>query len=169
MFSFGGVQMKKIINQKIEEWFLVIGFFLLVLLVFSNFLSRYVFDYSLSWSQEFSGYLLIWLAWISVSFTIREERHIRVETLRDLLPELGQKIIEFIALILWSLFAIFLAYVGTQFVLDMKITGQKSPLTEMPMWMVYLILPLAGFLMLIRLIQQMILIFKKDSVKESAQ
>src|SRR5699024_8390442 len=132
MFSFGGVQMKKIINQKIEEWFLVIGFFLLVLLVFSQFLSRYVFDYSLSWSQELSRYLLIWLAWISVSFTIREKKHIRVEILKDRLPKKGQVVVEIIVLILWFIFVVFLAIVGTQFVLNIQLSGQGSPMMGIP-------------------------------------
>lgn len=155
--------MKQIFDRKLEEWLLVGGFFSLIILVFSQFLSRYVFDYSLSWSQELSRYILIWLAWISVSFTIREKRHIRVETIKELLPIKGQVIIEIIVLILWSFFAIFLAVLGTEIVLDTQIGGQGSPMIGIPMWIVYLILPLAGVLMLVRLIQQFVFIFKKKT------
>jgi len=156
--------MKEILDRKIEEWSLVAGFFILIILVFSQFLSRYVFDYSLSWSQELSRYLLIWLAWISVSFTIREKRHIRVEILKDRLPKKIQTIVEIIVLILWAVFAIFLAVVGTQFVLSIQTSGQGSPMIGLPMWMVYLILPLAGVLMAVRLIQQFIFLIKKEPV-----
>src|SRR5690625_3757332 len=156
--------MKEILDRKIEEWSLVAGLFILIILVFSQFLSRYVFDYSLSWSQELSRYLLIWLAWISVSFTIREKRHIRVEILKDRLPKKIQTIVEIIVLILWAVFAIFLAVVGTQFVLSIQTSGQGSPMIGLPMWMVYLILPLAGVLMAVRLIQQFIFLIKKEPV-----
>lgn len=156
--------MKKILDRKIEEWFLVAGFFTLIILVFSQFLSRYVFDYSLSWSQELSRYLLIWLAWISVSFTIREKKHIRVEILKDRLPKKGQVVVEIIVLILWFIFAVFLAIVGTQFVLNIQLSGQGSPMMGIPMWLIYLILPLAGVLMVLRLIQQFIFIIKQEPV-----
>lgn len=156
--------MKEIFDRKIEEWFLVIGFFILILLVFSQFLSRYVFDYTISWSQEFARYLLIWLAWISVSFTIREKKHIRVEILKDLLPKKGQIVVEIIVLILWSFFAVFLAVIGTQFVLDIQSSGQGSPMMGIPMWIIYVILPLAGVLMVLRLIQQLFFIIKNESV-----
>ena len=156
--------MKEIFDRKIEEWFLVIGFFILILLVFSQFLSRYVFDYTISWSQEFARYLLIWLAWISVSFTIREQKHIRVEILKDLLPKKGQIVVEIIVLILWSFFAVFLGVIGTQFVLDIQSSGQGSPMMGIPMWIIYVILPLAGVLMVLRLIQQLFFIIKNESV-----
>lgn len=156
--------MIKILDRKAEEWLLIGGFFSLIILVFFQFLSRYVFDYSLSWAQELSRYLLIWLAWISVSFTIREKKHIRVETLKELLPPKGQIVVEIIVLFLWSIFAIFLAVIGMQFVLSIESSGQGSPMMGIPMWLVYVILPLAGVLMFLRLIQQFVLLTKKKTV-----
>jgi len=154
--------MKQLLDRKLEEWFLVAGFFSLILLVFTQFLSRYVFNYSLSWPQELSRYLLIWLAWISVSFTIREQQHIRVETFKNALPKKFQKVIEVIVCILWGFFAIFLAIVGTQFVWNIYSSGQGSPMIGIPMWIVYLILPIAGFLIVARLVQQFVFIMKKE-------
>lgn len=159
--------MKELFNRKIEEWILVAGFFSLVILVFSQFMTRYMINYSINWLQESSRYLLIWLTWISVSYTIRERKHIRVETLKNMLPEKGQFIVEIIVLLLWSIFALFLALVGVQFVLDVQSSGQGSPMIGIPMWIVYIILPLAGGLMILRLIQQFIFIFRKETEKEN--
>lgn len=135
---------------------------MLIIIVFSQFLFRYAFDLSVSWTQESSRYLLIWLAWISVSYAIKEQRHIRVETIKNLLPEKGKMVVDMIVTLLFSVFAIFLAFIGTQFVLDIKSSGQGSPMMGIPMWVVYSILPLSGVLMVLRLVEQFIFIFKKQ-------
>ncbi|UGB32227.1 TRAP transporter small permease [Metabacillus sp. B2-18] len=156
------MNIKKLINEKIEEWLLVAAFLFMVTLVFVQVIFRYVINDSLGWSEELSRYILIWIAWISASYAVRKNEHIRIEFIKNLFKGIGKKVIEMLVLILWFLMALFLAIEGTQLAMQIKITNQVSPSMGVPMWMLYLATPVGGTLMCIRLIQQAFLIFKTE-------
>jgi len=154
--------MKKIIkflDEKLEEWILILSFMFLVVLVFAQVFFRYVISESLGWSEELSRYMLIWIAWISACYIMRSGKHIRIETIKNKFSESVQKWIEALVLILWSIFALFLAIEGMDLVLGIQATGQVSPSIGIPMWMVYLGLPIGGVIMIIRIIQQFYWLF----------
>lgn len=155
------MKLKNILNEKIEEWILVTSLIFIVLLVFFQVVSRYVLDFQMGWSNELSRYILIWIAWISASFAVHKNAHIRVELLINMLSGKAKKILELIVLIIWFSFALFLALIGTKFILMIREMGQVSPSLGLPMELVYMAAPIAGILMCIRLIQQAILIFQK--------
>ncbi|WP_428912101.1 TRAP transporter small permease [Niallia sp. Krafla_26] len=154
---------KKIRDAKIEEWILVASLLLIVTLVFLQVISRYVISYSFGWSEELSRYILIWIAWIGAAYTVRTQKHIRVELVKNIVNETGKKVIELITLLIWFLFALFLVLNGTELISNLFATGQTSPSNEIPMWIVYLAVPIGGSLMALRLIQQAIYIFKPNA------
>lgn len=157
------MQWKKIFDYKLEEWVLLVSLIFIILLVFLQVLSRYIFNFSVGWTAELARYLLIWITWISTSYAIRHREHIRVDTLVKSFPLPVQKIIEVIVILLWSIFALVMAMVGTEIVMDIQMVNQKTSTLNLPMWVVYLIIPIGGFLMLIRLIQQLYFIFSHQT------
>jgi TRAP-type C4-dicarboxylate transport system permease small subunit len=142
------------LDKKLEEILLVAALAFIVILVSLQVLSRYIFDLSLGWSEELSRYVLIWIAWIGTSYAIRVDSHIRVELIKKVLPKQMLKSFECFVLLIWFLFALFLAFQGTILITKMKMTGQLSPSIEIPMWILYLIVPLGGALMCLRLLQK---------------
>ncbi|WP_313238351.1 TRAP transporter small permease [Sporosarcina ureae] len=158
---------KELIDIKMEEWLLIISTLFIVALVFLQVLSRYVFNISVGWSAELARYLLIWITWISMSYTIRKNDHIKITLLVDRLPVNVQKVVQVIVILLWSVFAIVMAIVGTQVVQTLKLMGQKTSTLGLPMWVVYLIIPIGGMLMLIRLVQRLYFIFKPEKIAVS--
>ncbi|PIC80004.1 C4-dicarboxylate ABC transporter permease [Sporosarcina sp. P18a] len=155
---------KELIDIKMEEWLLIISTLFIVVLVFLQVLARYVFNISVGWSAELARYLLIWITWISMSYTIRKNDHIKITFLVDRLPVNVQKIVQVIVILLWSVFAFVMAIVGTQVVQTIKLMGQKTSTLDLPMWVVYLIIPIGGVLMLIRLVQRLYFIFKPEKI-----
>lgn len=153
---------KEWIDIKIEEWILIIATIFIILLVFIQVLARFVFNISVGWSAELSRYLLIWITWISMSYTIRKSDHIRITLIVERLPQKVQKVIEVIVILVWSAFAFIMAYVGTEVVQTMKLMGQKTSTLGISMWVVYLIIPIGGVLMLIRLVQQLYFVFRPE-------
>lgn len=156
------MDIKKILDKKLEEWFLVSAFITLIILVFSQVLFRYVINYSIVWTEELARYILIWIAWISASYAIREKQHIRIETIKKLLPVKGRIVVEVIVLVLWSVFSTFLAVEGMKIVLNIQAGGQGSPIMGIPMWIIYLVLPITGILMVIRILQQFFFVFSNQ-------
>lgn len=154
------MKIKEWLDVKLEEWLLITSFIVLISLVFIEIVSRYIFSSSVGWSAELSRYLLIWITWISVSYTIRKREHIRITLVVDRFPPKLQKITELLVLIAWSAFAFVMAVVGTDVVLSIKMLGQKTSTLGIQMWIVYLIIPVAGVLMIIRLIQQAYFVIK---------
>ena len=73
--------MKKLFNfyNKIEEYLLVYSLVFNVILVFSQVIMRSIFNLSLSWSEELSRYIFIWQIWLGTSIAIKEDKHINVE------------------------------------------------------------------------------------------
>ncbi|AXI01220.1 TRAP transporter small permease [Sporosarcina sp. PTS2304] len=155
---------KEFIDIKLEEWLLIISTLFIVALVFLQVLSRYVFNISVGWSAELARYMLIWITWISMSYTIRKNDHIKITLFVDRLPMSVQKVVQVIVILLWSIFAFVMAIVGTQVVQTIKLMGQKTATIGLPMWVVYLIIPIGGVLMLIRLVQRLYFIFKPEKI-----
>ena len=154
------MKLTAIINEKLEEWILAVSLGFIVLLVIAQVISRYIVTFPMGWSVELSRYILIWIAWISASYAVQHNTHIRVEILKDRLSRKYKKILELIILVLWFAFALFLAIAGTHFTMSVGKTTQYSPSLEMPMWIVYLGVPIAGLLMSIRLFQQVMIILR---------
>ncbi|MEC5423270.1 TRAP transporter small permease [Virgibacillus sp. C22-A2] len=156
------MNVKQFIDEKLEEWVLIISFILLTAIIFAQVIFRYVFSYSIGWSEELGRYILIWIAWISASYAVRRKQHIRIEMVKNKFSVKIQKWIEAVVLLLWFYFAMFLAIEGTKLVMNIQVTGQTSPSMGLPMWAVYIAIPLGGVLMSIRLVQQFYFLFKSD-------
>lgn len=162
------MKLKKILNEKLEEWVLVASMVFLVILVVGQVFARYVMNFSIGWSEELARYLLIWIAWIAASYAVTQSAHIRVEIIKDRFSRRIKQMIELVVLIIWFGFAAFLAIEGINFILQVQATNQVSPSLGVDMWIVYLAVPVGGVLMGIRLIQQAILIFKDPKQLENA-
>ena len=58
----------------------------MVVLVVANVFCRYVLGFSVTWAEEFSQYLMVWIAFLGGGLALRQGRHVAVEMLQDLLP-----------------------------------------------------------------------------------
>ena len=77
--------------DKLEEILLVSMFVLMVLIIFIQVIMRYVFNNSLSWSEELGKFLFVWLSWIGISIGERRNEHIKITMLVDKLPPFAKK------------------------------------------------------------------------------
>ena len=80
--------------EKVEENLLLFLLFVSVVVIFSQVVMRYVFQNSLSWSEELGRYLFIWLTWLSTGYAVRQKRHLRIEVLSDFLGEKKKLVVE---------------------------------------------------------------------------
>jgi C4-dicarboxylate transporter DctQ subunit len=135
----------KIINF-INRYIAAFGIGAGVALAFYNVIARYVFNHSLTWASELTTYLFIWSTFFGAAYCFKKDAHISINIL---IEKVSSKIAKF--LILLSLFISFIyigaiAYYGYEYLLFVNELEEISIDLEVPMWIVYLVIPVSfGF------------------------
>ncbi len=140
---------------KVEEYFLVGSMVVSVCVVFLQVVMRYVFQNSLTWSEELARYIFLWQCWIGASYAVKKGSHIRVEILPNKFAGKKKVIFEVIITLIWFSFTIFLAYTGTWITTHVFNSGQLSPAMRIPMGYAYASVPVGCFLMIVHLIEDL--------------
>lgn len=66
-----------------EEVILVGMFALMVLIIFIQVIMRYIFNNSLSWSEELGKFLFVWISWLGISIGAKRKEHIKITMFID--------------------------------------------------------------------------------------
>ncbi|SDJ92005.1 TRAP transporter small permease [Natronincola ferrireducens] len=145
---------KKIINfyNAAEEYILVASLAFTVILVFIQVVMRYVFNQSLSWSEELCRYIFIWQVWLGASLGFRTKKHIAIEMIYDKLKGRGKIIYMFMSKIITLAFNVFLVKYGFQLVQTMIARGTVSSGMRIPLYIVYLSVPVSSLVIVCRII-----------------
>lgn len=148
--------MKKLakLYNSLEAHLLVISLAFTTLLIFVQVVLRYVFNNSLSWSEELARYIFIWQIWLGTSISMRNNEHIRMDMLANKLQGKAKFALDIIANILMLGFCVFLVVYGFQLVSSMMSRGNASVALRLPMWIVYASLPVSQLAVGIRLISR---------------
>lgn len=163
----------KHLDEHIETYlssFLLIAFSVLCIV---QVVMRYIFNESLTWSEELSRYAFVWFVYTSAAYAVKYQRHVKFSFLVNLLKKISpiySQFLKIIALLCWIGFLIFLDYFSVKLVMNQFNTGQLSPANQIPLYIVYLGLPLGAFLMTFRVVQHIVtevLELKKEFMKES--
>jgi C4-dicarboxylate transporter DctM subunit len=106
-----------------------------------------------SWAQELCIYMFIWMAKFGAAYGVRTGIHVGVDVLVNILPGHSRRRVITFSLLCGALFTSIIAAFGASFVSQMWHTGQQSNDLEVPMWIVYLAIPLGSGLMCFRFLQ----------------
>lgn len=107
----------------------------------------------LTWAQEACIYLFVWMAKFGAAYGVRIGIHVGVDMVVLKLTPKWQRIVTIIAMSGGILFTAILVWIGSTFVYHVGVGGQISADLEIPMWIVYLAVPLGSALMCFRFIQ----------------
>jgi TRAP-type C4-dicarboxylate transport system permease small subunit len=117
----------------------------LVLLVGSGVLSRYVFNYSLAWSDELAALGFVWLTLLGSVAACRRRTHMAMGFFPKWFGPAGQR---WIGLYVNAAILFFLAATVVEGVhLTVATFDDKSAVLRIPVGLSYLSLPIAGLLM----------------------
>lgn len=134
------------ILDKVLELFLAVMGALVFLSAIAQVLFRYAVGDSLLWSEELGRYLFVWLVFLGAAHAVSTKGHLVINMITQYLPDMGQRAVELIAQVLMMVFFVFLAVQG--FRLSATAWNQLSPAVEIPMGVVYLVIPISALLML---------------------
>jgi TRAP-type C4-dicarboxylate transport system permease small subunit len=108
---------------------------LMVVLVFGNVVLRYAFNSGITWSEEMSRYLFIWLTFLGAIGAFKNKEHLGVDMLIKRLPNKMKKV----ALVISDLMMLFVLYLILDGSWKMTLINidSKAPATGMPLALVY--------------------------------
>ncbi len=124
-----------------------------VVLLFAQILSRELFDYSFSWSEELATYSFVWFVFFGASYAAKLGAHNRVTFQFKALPQKAVNAIEGFADLFWLAFNVYFIWLSYDFIFYKMNAFWKSQTLGVPMKYFYLIFPIAFTLMSIRIIQ----------------
>ena len=108
---------------------------------------------NLSWAQELCIYMFIWMAKFGAAYGVRTGIHVGVDVLINSLPNRTRRTYVLFGLLAGALFTIVVGTLGALYVWAIGHTDQVSADLEMPLWIVYLCIPLGSYLMCFRFLQ----------------
>lgn len=142
----------------------------MVIILFIQVVSRFVFSNSLSWSEEISRYMFIWLIYLCLGVVALRGEHIVIDVLVLRMEPRLRRILHTVALGIALVLNIFLLVVAADIAHSIQQIGQTSAALGLPMWTVYAALPVGMLIAIVRTVQALVRLWRggPDAASESA-
>jgi C4-dicarboxylate transporter DctQ subunit len=149
----------------LEEWLIASLMAAATLVIFVAVMHRYLsglpipalqdtlIQINTSWAQELCIYLFVWMAKFGAAYGVRTGIHVGVDVVVNRLSERWRGKMIVFGLLAGAVFTGIVGTLGANFVWHMAETEQTSADMEVPMWIVYLAVPLGSYLMCFRFMQ----------------
>jgi len=131
---------------RIESVMLAVGVLLMALNTVANVVGRFVFQYSLFFSEELNRILIILITFAGISYAARHGRHIRMSAIYDALPPKGRKVLMIVIALVTSLFMFGLCYYSFFYILTQAGRGRVLPSLQIPVWIPLVWVPVGFFM-----------------------
>ncbi|MGO4918096.1 TRAP transporter small permease [Maribacter spongiicola] len=128
---------------------LVLIMSIMVINVLWQVFTRYVTGNPSSFTDELARYLMIWIGVLGAAYVSGRNLHVAIDILPLRQNKKTQKKLKIMVTILVILF-VFFAFVigGSRLVYISYVLGQQSPALQLPLAIVYLIIPVSGLLIM---------------------
>ena len=130
-------------------------------LLFIQVVSRYLLGHSITWTEEISIILFILSVYIGAFGGTRRGQHLKIELLTSALSPKGQTVCQILSDIAFVVINCFLCVGSYSVVSNLHHYGMETAIVHLPMWIPYAIIPLSLVLISVRLLQDILVQFKK--------
>lgn len=129
-----------------NRWAMIAILSTMAVLVFMNVCLRYFTNHSITWSDEVSRHLMIWLTFIGAGLTLRHGGLVAIDNLQIALSERNARLVRIFVAIIMLTFFVTMIWAGKIYV--ERTMFQTTPSTRIPFGYIYLAMPI-GFGLLI--------------------
>ncbi|SBV95924.1 membrane hypothetical protein [uncultured delta proteobacterium] len=138
------------------EEMLAVGFLGYMLIVLSyQIIMRFIFNSSNNWSEESARYLFVWFVYLTASLAILKNAHIRIDAVLRIYPTKLARGIIVTGYLLFIAYCVTIVYYSTLFCENIYQAEQVSLGIGVPMYIVYMALPVCHALMIVRIFQRL--------------
>ncbi len=142
--------------------FSVAAMSVMLVVIFAQVVSRYLFNWTPEWSEELARYLFVWVVFIGSALIMGESGHLAVQFVPNHFKGTAAgKALQVIINLSGYVFIVLLLVQGTKMMQVM--TFQISPGLEIPMSWVYSVIPISAVLMLLYLVKDTVRIVRDFS------
>ncbi len=138
--------------DNVEEGALCLLLSLMVTITFVTVVTRYVFDFPLSYIDQLVPNMFVWVTFLGASAAVKRRAHLGLSLLYDLAPAGARALLD--ALILLGCCAFFLgtAVYGAKIV-SMQVENKLMASLGYPSWFVGLAVPVGSLLFVVRAVE----------------
>ena len=171
-------------TDQLEETFIAVTLGVMTLVTFANVIARYVLNSNILWGLELTVFLFAWLVLIGASYGVKKNFHIGVDVAVNMLPKPAKKVAALIASAACILFALLLLkgawdywspFIGKRafyetddlpvpfFLVWLKdVFNDGEAYEKLPRFIPYFALPLGMALLVLRLVQASLRIWRGE-------
>jgi TRAP-type C4-dicarboxylate transport system permease small subunit len=151
----GEVDMNLVIRgfNNLERYLAIFFTVMMILLLFLQVVSRYVFEYSFTWTEEVAIICFILSIYTSASLAITRRQHLRIKILHSLVKPKTEKVLDLISNVVFAFVMLVLGKGMFVIVSNLFRYHAIYIASEIPKFIVYGIIWATFYLMVIRLAQ----------------
>lgn len=153
-----GMNILRAIEKNFEIYIASALLGLMVAFTFLQIVGRYILTTPFPWTEELTRYMFIWLVYITISYGVKENRHIQIGLVKSRLSGASAALLDIFSTLVFLFLTIIFTILGYELFIKVGRSGQTaSTVITLPMWTVYLVAPLGFSLTCFRLIQNFII------------
>ncbi|MGJ8571464.1 MAG: TRAP transporter small permease [Hoeflea sp.] len=132
--------------SRVESVLLAAGVLLMALNTIANVVGRFVFQYSLFFSEELNRILIILITFAGISYAARQGRHIRMSAIYDALPAPARKGFMVLIATVTAITMFALCYFSIGYITKVAVSGRVLPSLQLPVYWIFLWVPIGFFM-----------------------
>ena len=146
----------KWLDRNFEPFFMSLTFFLTCGLIFLQVVLRFVFHSGFAWGEEISRFFFVWSVFLSVPYITKNNKHVAVSSLRDIMPDKIKKAIAILVDVSIVFFAVVLLMSSIKNVQYTALYNDRATAVDISMNWLFMA-PVVGYaLMLLRTVQTLL-------------
>ena len=103
------LEVLNLIIEKIESYFAILFMGASALITIAQVVTRYGFNHPLTWPEELSTLLLVWMTFFGSSLLLKKEQHIEIDFFTKMLPQRVQQVLALVNYVLMFGFLVVVA------------------------------------------------------------
>ena len=128
--------------DKMIEAFSIVLIVTMVLIVFTQVMTRKLFNFVFFWSEEVTLLCLTWFSFIGIAIGFREKLHIGMDMVENLVPKTVLTVLDKVIDVATFGFGLYMIVYGTEF--SMLMSESTLPATKLPNSIQYIVVPMTG-------------------------
>lgn len=150
----------------LDQLFSAIIFVAIMVLLFLQVVSRYVFKHSFTWTEELGQLLFVWMTYLGVSSAVTYRKHLRIDALLNAVSFKVKKAMLIISDVIFIIFNIYLIFPFIQLI--GTIGTSKTPILGIPKAISYWLIPVILVFSCFKLVLDIIKLIHEDEKRLGA-